>query len=515
MIQPNFEHASPSADPPPKLEERSPPLESLPSLTPDREETGHPSVTLPQPDVPQHQPVSPATPPLPPSDHTPVSFAYVHPAINPNYTTDTADPPRQAPRRRLPNAPRSGPRSGVKPVSGWKPASGLKSKPAAVIESMVASASQSNHTTVVKSEPVDVVMAEKTPEPTPVAEKAPIAEPTPVALETTPTFIKREPAQDSDEDLLNATTRELNVLNGPAPNLQPVADPESSPVNHYELAPIAAHVAAVEGFDFNFDFRCPCNQPICYGDCEVQQQAPDMDINNLPAMGENNAPAMAVHNHPAMGVNNAPAMAVHNLPAMGVHIAPVVAVNHAPAMRYVPGMGMNGPREQAEEVRKYFAIRFLSNIPRRPGTWNAGVSDNNQIDVIRQSMLVLEPTDAGRGAMSWEFFFQACIFRLGYLRGNDRHASIFSLVILAICSIALVNGCDKDTVYATVRAVLVLSGGDGYDLTHRQLLRVLQGNIAGIALLERMHEIIGIKAYEIPLHGKLPVPPLRPLDPLC
>ncbi|KAH7019772.1 hypothetical protein EDB80DRAFT_870390 [Ilyonectria destructans] len=517
MFQPNLENGSPSPDPPPNLDERYPPLESLPSLTPDREETGHPSVTLPQPGFPEYAPVSPATPPLPPSDHTPISFAYVHPVINPNYTTDTADPPRRAPRRKLPNAPRSGPRSGVKPVSGWKPASGLKSKPAAVIESMVASASQSNQSTVVKSEPVDVVMAEKTPEPTPVAEKAPIAEPTPIAQptpvapETTPTFIKREPAQNSDEDVLNATNTELNALNGPAPNLQPVADPESSPANHHEQGSVAANAEI-----FNFDFACDCNTPICYGAC-LQQQAQAIDIANLPPMGVNNvpaapvhnhaamgvnmAPAVAVHNHAAMGVNMAPAVAVRNLPAMGVNIAPAVAVNHASAMRYIPGMGMNGPREQAEEVREFFAVNFLSHIPRRPRAWNAGVSDNNQIEAIRQSMLVLEPQDAGR-AMNWEFFFQACLFRLGYLRGHDRYASLFSLVILTICSIALVHGCNLDTVYATVRAVLLLSGGDGHDLTDRQLIRVLQGNIAGIAFLERMHSIIGSKAYELPLHDR-------------
>ncbi|KAH8659555.1 hypothetical protein BGZ61DRAFT_593960 [Ilyonectria robusta] len=508
MSQPSFEKGSPPADPPPSppnLDERYPPLDSPPSLTPDREETDNPSVTLPQPGVPAYAPVSPVTPPLPPSDYTPIAFAYVHPSVNPNYTTNTADPPRRAPRRKLPNGPRPGPRSGVKPVSGWKPASGLKSKPTAVIESMIASASQSTSTTFVKSESVDVVMSEKTPEPTPVAEKAPIAEPTPIAQPipiapgTTPAFIKQESTQDANEGLLNATATELNVLNGPAPNLQPVANPENFPVNHDEASSVAENVAAAEDFDFDFD--CTCTGTICYGECREEQQAPAMDISNLPAMGANNLPATAAHSHAAMGVNMAPAVAVHNLPVMGLPVVPVVAVHQAPDRRYLPGLGMNGPRDQTEEVREYFAAMFLRNIPRRTAEWNAGVSDNIQIEAIRQSMLILEPEDAGR-PMNWEFFLQACIFRLGYLRGHDRHSTLFSLVILTICSIALVHGCRLNTVFATVRAVLLLSGGDGNDLTERQLMRVLQGNVAGIALLERMNSYIGGKAYELPIHDR-------------
>ncbi|KAH6973800.1 hypothetical protein BKA56DRAFT_592538 [Ilyonectria sp. MPI-CAGE-AT-0026] len=162
---------------------------------------------------------------------------------------------------------------------------------------------------------------------------------------------------------------------------------------------------------------------------------------------------------------------------------------------------MNGPRDQTEEVREYFAAMFLRKIPRRTAEWNAGVSDNIQIETIRQSMLILEPEDAGR-PMNWEFFLQACIFRLGYLRGHDRHSTLFSLVILTICSIALVHGCRLNTVFATVRAVLLLSGGDGNDLTERQLMRVLQGNVAGIALLERMNSYIGGKAFELPIHDR-------------
>lgn len=384
MSQPNFEKGSPRADPPASplsFSERYPARSSPPSLTPDREETDNPSVTLPQPGGPAYAPVSPVTPPLPPSDYTPIAFAYVHPSVNPNFTTDTADPPRRTPRRKLPNGPCPRPRSGVKPVSGWKPASGLKSKPTAVIESMIASASQSTSTTfvksekseksesfaAVKSEPVDVVMSEKTPQPSPVAEKAPMAEPTPIAQPTPiapgaiPACTKQEPTQDANEGLLHATATNLTVLNGPAPNLQPVANPENSSVNHYEAG----------SSDFDFDFDCTCKGTICYGECrqEPPAPAPVMDVSNLPAMGANNLPAWATHSHAGMGVNTAPAVAVHNLPFMAVPPVPVVAVTQAPDRRYLPGLGMNGPRDQTEEVREYFAANFVRHIPRRPTEW--------------------------------------------------------------------------------------------------------------------------------------------------
>ncbi|KAK7419419.1 hypothetical protein QQX98_003371 [Neonectria punicea] len=147
------------------------------------------------------------------------------------------------------------------------------------------------------------------------------------------------------------------------------------------------------------------------------------------------------------------------------------------------------------------ATGFLSQIPQNDGDWeNRNFSSDLVNDVSNMFHLnYLPPWFCPK--TDWPRFFTAAVIQLAGLKSNPSVASLFSIVLVATCHIAIIEGCSMDVVNTTLRTCLILRGIPQANITPHDLVDLRLGVLNGIDLLDECVSALGPRANEFPLYS--------------
>ncbi|KAM5347045.1 hypothetical protein ACJ41O_010050 [Fusarium nematophilum] len=148
---------------------------------------------------------------------------------------------------------------------------------------------------------------------------------------------------------------------------------------------------------------------------------------------------------------------------------------------------------------------FLSQIPQDESTWSRHLLTNAEVRSLCNR--IASPTSPfinpnhGGGGRSWSSLFTQCIFFLACASFHPPLASLFSVILVAACHVALVSGCPKHIVSQTLKECVSQCGVREAEVSDAMVDKVREGVIAGIDVLSEYARVIGPRANEIPLHA--------------
>ncbi|KAK7416989.1 hypothetical protein QQZ08_011787 [Neonectria magnoliae] len=194
-------------------------------------------------------------------------------------------------------------------------------------------------------------------------------------------------------------------------------------------------------------------------------------------------------------------------PAQSPGSTPARSRANTPASRY-PDSAINRGGGQERTVHQLIveyrwptlATGFLSQIPQNNGDWeNRNFSPDLVNDVANMFRLThLPPGFCPK--TDWPRFFTAALMQLAGLKFIPSAASLFSIVLVATCHIAVVEGCNMDVIDTTLRTCLILRGIPQAYITPEDLVDLRLGVLNGIDLLDECVSALGPRANEFPLY---------------
>ncbi|KAF5723564.1 hypothetical protein FMUND_1734 [Fusarium mundagurra] len=147
------------------------------------------------------------------------------------------------------------------------------------------------------------------------------------------------------------------------------------------------------------------------------------------------------------------------------------------------------------------ALHFLAQVPQSDDDWSHYLSSNVDVRSLCHRLKLPYLCPGIRAHLDWPRFFNECTWHLGRACNNPSLASLFSLIFVAACHVALKDGCPKEEVYNGLRACVRQCGIPEEELTLPMLDRIREGVITGIGILREYSKVIGCRANEIPLHA--------------
>ncbi|KAF4943891.1 hypothetical protein FGADI_13062 [Fusarium gaditjirri] len=148
------------------------------------------------------------------------------------------------------------------------------------------------------------------------------------------------------------------------------------------------------------------------------------------------------------------------------------------------------------------ALHFLAQIPHSDADWSRYLRSNDDVGLLRHRLKLPSLFPGFQAHLDWPRFFNECTWHLARARNYPHLGSLFSLIFVAACHVALKDGCPREHVYNGLRACVRQRGISEDELTLPMLDRMRDGVITGIGILRQYSNVVGCRANEIPLHGK-------------
>ncbi|KAF4984435.1 hypothetical protein FZEAL_398 [Fusarium zealandicum] len=148
------------------------------------------------------------------------------------------------------------------------------------------------------------------------------------------------------------------------------------------------------------------------------------------------------------------------------------------------------------------AVHFLSQIPQDDTAWSRHLSTNTDVRSLCHRLRIPFLYPGFQAHLNWSRLFSECTWHLARACNNPPLASLFSLIFVAACHVALVDGCPKETVLEGLKACVRQCGVMEDELTEDMLDRVREGVVTGISILGEYARVVGCRANEIPLHAQ-------------
>ncbi|KAI8683252.1 hypothetical protein NCS56_00449400 [Fusarium sp. Ph1] len=147
------------------------------------------------------------------------------------------------------------------------------------------------------------------------------------------------------------------------------------------------------------------------------------------------------------------------------------------------------------------AINFLAQVPQSDAAWSRYLNSNGDVRSLchRLRLPFLYP-GFRKDHLDWGRLFAECKWHLARACENPPLASLFSLLFIAACHVALVDGCPRETVFAGIRECVRQCGIWEYELTEPMLDRLREGAVKGIMILNEYARVVGARAHEIPIY---------------
>ncbi|KAF5254072.1 hypothetical protein FANTH_1137 [Fusarium anthophilum] len=147
------------------------------------------------------------------------------------------------------------------------------------------------------------------------------------------------------------------------------------------------------------------------------------------------------------------------------------------------------------------ALHFLAQVPQSDDDWSHYLSSNIMVGSLCHRLRLPYLFPGIRAHLDWPRFFNECTWHLARACNNPSLGSLFSLIFVAACHVAYIDGCPKEHVYNGLRACVRQCGISEEELTLPMLDRMREGVITGIGILRKYSEVVGCRANEIPLHA--------------
>ncbi|KAI8681824.1 hypothetical protein NCS55_00435700 [Fusarium keratoplasticum] len=146
------------------------------------------------------------------------------------------------------------------------------------------------------------------------------------------------------------------------------------------------------------------------------------------------------------------------------------------------------------------AINFLAEVPQDDATWSRYLNSNGDVRSLCHRLRLPFLYPGIRDCFDWGKLFGECKWHLARACENPPLASLFSLIFIAACHVALADGCPREIVSSGIRECVRQCGIWEYELTEPMLDRLREGAVKGIMILTEFARVVGSRAYEIPLH---------------
>lgn len=165
--------------------------------------------------------------------------------------------------------------------------------------------------------------------------------------------------------------------------------------------------------------------------------------------------------------------------------------------------GSDNNQNSAERGRLHpHALHFLAQVPQSDADWSRYLCSNADVRSLCHRLKLPYLFPGFRAHLDWPRFFNECTWHLAQACNNPPLGSFFSLVFVAACHVALIDGCPREEVYNGLRACVRQCGISEDEVTPPMLDRMREGVITGIGILREYSKVVGCRANEIPLHGK-------------
>ncbi|KAF4467343.1 hypothetical protein FALBO_5785 [Fusarium albosuccineum] len=161
------------------------------------------------------------------------------------------------------------------------------------------------------------------------------------------------------------------------------------------------------------------------------------------------------------------------------------------------------------------ALHFLAQVPQNDASWSRQLSSNGDLRSLCHRLRVPLMYPEFQAHLNWKHMFAECAWHLARACNDPPVASLFSLVFVAACHVALMDGCPRDIVMEGLRSCVRQCGVRESELTEPMLERMREGVVAGIQILREYVRIIGNRANEIPLHAQGCLQLFRHYTPAC
>ncbi|KAF5581467.1 hypothetical protein FPCIR_10119 [Fusarium pseudocircinatum] len=147
------------------------------------------------------------------------------------------------------------------------------------------------------------------------------------------------------------------------------------------------------------------------------------------------------------------------------------------------------------------ALHFLAQVPQSDDDWSHYLTSNIDVGSLCHRLKLPYLFPGIRAHLDWPRFFNECTWHLARACNNPSLGSLFSLIFVAACHVALIDGCPQEEVYKGLRACVRQCGISEEELTLPMLDRIREGVITGIGILREYSKVVGCRANEIPLHA--------------
>ncbi|KAM0424862.1 hypothetical protein ACHAPT_009918 [Fusarium lateritium] len=146
------------------------------------------------------------------------------------------------------------------------------------------------------------------------------------------------------------------------------------------------------------------------------------------------------------------------------------------------------------------AINFLAQVPQSDAAWSRYLNTTYEVHSLCHRLRFPFLCPGYKADFDWEKLLAECKWHLARACTNPPLASLFSLIFMAACHVALVDGCPRELVVKYIRSCIRQCGIWEYELTGPMLDRLREGAIKGIMILTEYSRVVGSRAHELPLH---------------
>ncbi|EXK31357.1 hypothetical protein FOXG_18595 [Fusarium oxysporum f. sp. lycopersici 4287] len=178
--------------------------------------------------------------------------------------------------------------------------------------------------------------------------------------------------------------------------------------------------------------------------------------------------------------------------------------------------GSDNNQHSAERGRLHpHALHFLAQVPQSDADWSRYLCSNADVRSLCHRLKLPYLFPGFRAHLDWPRFFNECTWHLAQACNNPPLGSLFSLVFVAACHVALIDGCPREEVYNGLRACVRQCCISEDEVTPPMLDRMREGVITGIGILREYSKVVGCRANEIPLHAHNCLQVFQCCNPAC
>ncbi|CAM1501648.1 Fc.00g036320.m01.CDS01 [Cosmosporella sp. VM-42] len=177
---------------------------------------------------------------------------------------------------------------------------------------------------------------------------------------------------------------------------------------------------------------------------------------------------------------------------------------------------LNNTAGDPEELQqRQWCHRFLSQLPKSDAEWDSKLKVSGDVYKLFATITLSYNYAAFWAQMEWKILFEACLEFMDKIYDKPSLSSLFSVLFISTCHIAILAGCPKDLVNRKMRSCVGKCNVSVTFLGDEALEEMRMGVLKGIKLLSECVEILGYRAYELPLHMTDCLSTFQTFNPLC